>query len=176
MAKNKIILLSLFCIVGSVGLFSQNTAIDRVRAIYMAELGTREATGRNDGQRVEQYLASCNLPKGNAWCAAFVSWTYQQAGVNAMSSAWSPSWFQRNVIYSTTSTTNQTPQPADVFGIYFASKKRIAHVGFIDQWGTGPHCITVEGNTNEAGSREGDGVYRKRRLKSQIYQVSRWIK
>lgn len=42
-------------------------------------------------------------------------------------------------------------------------------------WSEGNFTITVEGNTNEAGSREGDGVYRKRRLKNQIYKISRWI-
>lgn len=51
----------------------------------------------------------------------------------------------------------------------------VAHVGFIDAWPDGDYVITVEGNTNMAGSREGDGVYRKRRPKQSIYQVSRWV-
>lgn len=67
-----------------------------------------------------------------------------------------------------------TPKRADVFGIYFANLKRIAHVGFIDEWGE-KQIITVEGNTNEAGSAEGDGVYRKRRPIVSIYQVANWI-
>ena len=67
-----------------------------------------------------------------------------------------------------------TPATADIFGIYFQEKKRIAHVGFIDQW-DGKWLITVEGNTNLSGSREGDGVYRKRRLLSSINKVARYI-
>ena len=39
----------------------------------------------------------------------------------------------------------------------------------------GGFYITVEGNTSEAGSREGDGVYRKRRAKRTIYKASRWV-
>jgi hypothetical protein len=66
------------------------------------------------------------------------------------------------------------PASADVFGIYFANLKRIAHVGFVDEWGD-KQVITVEGNTNEAGSAEGDGVYRKRRPIASIYQVANWI-
>lgn len=66
------------------------------------------------------------------------------------------------------------PQSGDVFGIYFPEQARIAHVGFIDQW-DGNWLITVEGNTNYSGSREGDGVYRKRRLLSSIYKVARYI-
>ena len=70
--------------------------------------------------------------------------------------------------------TPNTPDTGDIFAIYFPEKKRIAHVGFIDQW-DGTWMISVEGNTNLAGSREGDGVYRKRRLVRSVYQVARYI-
>ncbi|MES3016403.1 MAG: hypothetical protein V4721_01435 [Bacteroidota bacterium] len=66
------------------------------------------------------------------------------------------------------------PQPADIFGLYFPEKKRIAHVGFVDEWKE-PWVVTVEGNTNAAGSRDGDGVYRKRRLVRTMYQVARYV-
>lgn len=145
--------------------------------IYTAEIGVRELTGNNDGIRVVEYLKSANLTAGYPWCAAFVTWTYRQANVAAVVSGYSPAWFPNsNTIYTRGSASNRTPDSADVFGIWFNSKNRIAHVGFIDEWPpTNSYCITVEGNTNEAGSREGDGVYRKRRLKSQIYKVSRWV-
>jgi len=67
-----------------------------------------------------------------------------------------------------------TPSTGDIFGIYFPDKKRIAHVGFVDQW-EGTWLLTVEGNTNASGSNEGDGVYRKRRLVKSVYKVSRYI-
>lgn len=69
--------------------------------------------------------------------------------------------------------TTHTPSPGDVFGIWFPEKGRIAHVGFIDEWGE-KYAVTVEGNTNEAGSRDGDGVYRKRRPISSLYKISRY--
>lgn len=145
--------------------------------IYTAEIGVRELTGHNDGTRVIEYLKSANLNKGNPWCAAFVCWTYKQVKLHAVISGYSPNWFPKsNTIYTNGLANNRTPDRADVFGIWFSSKNRIAHVGFIDNWSpTNSYCITVEGNTNNAGSREGDGVYKKRRLKSQIYKVSRWI-
>ncbi|WP_457289316.1 hypothetical protein [Pedobacter sp. UYP24] len=68
-----------------------------------------------------------------------------------------------------------TPQAADVFFIYFPEKKRVAHTGFIHIWGAA-YVTTVEGNTNEAGSREGDGVYRKIRLTRQIYAAVSFLK
>jgi len=81
--------------------------------------------------------------------------------------------------YPSSLTTNneqpKTPSTGDVFGLYFPEKNRIAHVGFIDQW-DGTWMVSVEGNTNVAGGREGDGVYRKRRLVRSVYKVARYIK
>lgn len=173
MAKAKIILLNLFLIAGCI---SYASTIGYVTELYRSQIGVREHSGKNDGLEVEIYLASCGLKKGNAWCAAFVTWTFRECGIKAVVSAWSPNWFpSKNTIYTRGNSNNKIPQPADVFGIYFPEKKRIAHVGFIDNWPDGAYAITVEGNTNEAGSREGDGVYRKRRLKKQFYKISRWV-
>lgn len=81
--------------------------------------------------------------------------------------------------YSTRQTTGNrqltTPRTGDIFALFFPEKNRIAHAGFIDQW-DGTWLITVEGNTNLSGSREGDGVYRKRRLVRSVYQVARYIR
>ena len=177
MGKSKIIVLCLFFITVHFGLFSQNTTelAQKVSDIYTAEIGVRELTGQNDGDRVEEYLACVGHKKGAAWCAAFVSWCFKKAGVKAVRSAWSPDWFKTNVIYTHGEKNNTVPTKSDVFGIYYQNKGRIAHVGFIDEWTDGNYFITVEGNTNDSGSREGDGVYKKRRLKNQIYKVSRWI-
>lgn len=67
-------------------------------------------------------------------------------------------------------------QPADVVGFWFSSKKRVAHVGIVEQWGTST-VTTIEGNTSgDSGvDRNGGGVYRKKRLKGTIYCVKDWI-
>ena len=173
MAKIKIILLSLLFVACSFGAVGQ---VSTVAEIYRSQIGVRELTGRNDGRQVEMFLASCNLAKGNPWCAAFITWTFKTAGIKTVVSGYSPAWFPaKKTIYTRGASGNATPITADVFGIWFESKKRIAHVGFIDEWPSGNYAITVEGNTNDAGSREGDGVYRKRRLKKQFYKISRWL-
>lgn len=176
MAKNKIILLCFFLTLSIISLPIQNTR-DRVVKIYQGEIGVREKTGQNDGERVEEYLHTVGHKKGAPWCAAFVSWVFKEAGVIAVKSAWSPAWFPAlNIVYTRGANKNKIPDSGDVFGIYFQNLKRIAHVGFIDDWQQSTSfTITVEGNTNDIGSREGDGVYRKRRLKNQIYKVSRWL-
>ena len=150
---------------------------ENVATIYSSQVGIREKSNSNDGKEVEMYLASVGLKKGNPWCAAFVTWTFKKAGVKTVVSGYSPAWFPKEkVIYHKGVLTKKPPDKTDVFGIWFQNKGRVAHVGFIDQWPPdGSYTITVEGNTNEGGSREGDGVYRKRRLKKQMYIISRWL-
>jgi len=132
-----------------------------VIAIAQAELGVEELSGRNDGPRVEQYLAYCELPSGYQWCAAFVSWCFGQAGLAEPRTPWSPSLFplSRQVL---------KPQPGDILGLWIQSKNRIGHVGIVESadesW-----CISIEGNLQNA-------VLRMRRPVSTIYRFSDWFK
>lgn len=175
MAKIKTIIICI-CTLLAVHCNGQQDSLSCITQTYLSQIGIREATGRNDGEQVEAYLKSVGRHKGDAWCAAFVHWTLEQCDMPRVKSGWSPSWFPSSkVIYQRQSQHNQTPESGDVFGIWFQKLKRIAHVGFIDQW-QNDWVTTVEGNTNEAGSREGDGVYKKRRLNRQIYKVARWKK
>lgn len=155
----------------------------KLRQIYSSQIGVKERSNANDGPQVEQYLRYAGLPKGNPWCAAFVCWAMGKAGIKNPRSGWSPALFpDKKVIWSRKLTVNAPnsvpalkPQAGDVFGIFFPDKKRIAHCGFVDEWNS-TWVITVEGNTDNASSREGDGVYRKRRLLSTIYKVANWVR
>jgi hypothetical protein len=141
-----------------------------------SQVGVRERTGHNDGVQVESYLDVTGLGKGYAWCAAFLAWCHEQNHIKNPRSAYSPDWFRTNVVYSKLKIglTEFNSKPGQVFGLYFESKRRVAHVGMI----TGEtkfSYLTIEGNTNEAGSREGDGVYRKIRNKRTIFVISDYI-
>lgn len=176
MAKNKNMryyLLSLlaFACMAVQGAISTRECVVKVA---QSQIGVKEATNNNDGVQVEKYLNSVGLNKGYSWCAAFVSWTYDAAGVSNPNSAWSPDYFKSNVIYKRSHYMKQEPKAGDVFGIYFGNLKRIAHVGIITEWGV-KETTTIEGNTNDNGSRLGDGVYNKIRLTKQIYEVSNYI-
>ncbi|WP_262249695.1 CHAP domain-containing protein [Parapedobacter soli] len=162
---------------------SQNAQSKQLKEIYRAEIGVKEATGNNDGSRVGEYLRYCGLGEGYAWCAAFVSWCHWQAGYPEPRNAWAAT------LLPTARRVND-PRPGDVFGIYYTNLKRIAHVGFVDEWDD-QYCITVEGNTGpptdhaitddyaanpiRAGPAR-DGVYRKRRPIRTIHAVARWTK
>ena len=168
-----ILLLWLFICNGTPG--QGNNVRDSVAFTYLSQIGVKEATGHNDGPEVETYLRSVDQAPGAPWCAAFVSWTYTVNGVKNPRSGWSPAYFPASkVIYIRDGYNKSIPQKADVFGIYFGNLGRIAHVGFIHEWGS-RLVITVEGNTNDQGSREGTRVAIKRRPTRTIYKVSRYI-
>ena len=135
-------------------------------SIARAELWVREKTGHNDGERVEAYLGSVGLSKGQPWCAAFVSWVFMQAGYAAPRTGWSPSLFPAGRLV-------KKPGPGDVFGIYFPALKRIAHCGFVALV-RGSWIVTVEGNTSIQGSRDGDGVYQRMRHVRTISKFANW--
>lgn len=146
-----------------------------VQRVYLSQVGVREKTGNNDGRAVEMYLRSVGLGKGYSWCAAFVHWSLDSGGLRNPITAWSPTahnptnpvWFQQKL--------KKEPLPGDVFTIWFASKKRIAHTGFFNRRINNSVFETVEGNTSEEGSREGDGVYKRRRSLNATYSITRWI-
>lgn len=141
----------------------------------LQENGVKEATGNNDGVRVNEYQRAAGLANGTYYCAAFCCFIYQGCGVPVPKSGWCPSFFPENrVIYDRRNKVNGTPQGGDMMGIYFKSEGRIAHCGIIIQWGK--EVTTVEGNSNAGGnSRNGDGVHKKYRDMGVIYQVAKWI-
>ncbi len=149
-----------------------SSAPNRVITIARAELGVLEE-GQNSGDRVGQYLDYVHLKKGNAWCAAFVCWTLGKAGLSNPRSGWSPDLFKDHGVcrcLSGRSVQRPVPRAGDVFGLWIASKGRIAHVGFIERW-TDHLVTTIEGNSVSATDSRLEGVFRKRRHRRTIYVV-----
>lgn len=140
----------------------------------LADVDVREASGHNDGPEVERYLASVGLHKGLSWCAAFVSYHLSGCGVRNPATGWSPAfsgvsariWSPRKAI--------RMPMPGDVFTLWYSSLGRVGHTGFVTGF-DGRYISTVEGNTSAPGSREGDGVYARRRQLSKVYAVTNYI-
>ncbi|EDM37884.1 hypothetical protein PBAL39_15704 [Pedobacter sp. BAL39] len=131
------------------------------------ETGVREIGNTNRGKRVEEYLAYVSLTGGEPWCAAYISWIYGQGGYVKPRSAWSPDLLPASRLV-------KMPLSADVFGIYFPELKRIAHVGIVVSR-DGDWILGSEGNTNVDGSREGNGVYLKRRHIRTIAKYADWV-
>ena len=143
-----------------------------------SQVGVQEATGKNDGPQVEAYLASVGLKKGNPYCAAFLAWCLKKCNQKA-ATAFSPSWFPESRVIMQSQKGWEQVGFMSVFGLYFKSHNRIAHVGFIEKV-TKTHVITIEANTSPGqasgeADRNGDGVWRKKRMKKGIFKVAKWI-
>jgi len=165
------LLLGIICFgfAGSTGLSHSHLLTLREKLVQRAEqeIGVREKTGKNDGERVETYLRVVNLKKGAPWCAAYISWLFAQEGLARPRTGWSPDLFPRSRLA-------RSALPGNLIGIYFPELKRIAHVGLITGI-DGDYVLSIEGNTNVTGSREGDGVYRKRRHIKTIHRMADWV-
>ena len=147
-----------------------------------SKVGLRESGGPNKGADIAEFFAADNYKPnaaddGYAWCAAFVCRIVQLAMVATglqetptfkrprTPGAWAFETWCKGVDYTAVL---KKPAGADIrrgdIVIFKFSHIGIA-VGSPDANG---YVVTVEGNTNKAGSREGDGVYRKLRSVSQV--------
>ena len=178
MAKGKNCILVILCLLTLSGAFGQrvldsDSLREEIAKTYLSEVGVKEATGNNDGPRIEEYIATAGLdPKGHfQWCACFAYWCYFQHGIILPVSgpAWTPSYFtEGSIIWDYRRRYNQKPKKADIIGMYIPSKGRIGHVGFFhEEWGD--FFITVEGNVNNQ-------VAIRKRRKIQIRYVARFVK
>ncbi|NDC95702.1 CHAP domain-containing protein [bacterium] len=142
--------------------------------IYEGFVGVREKTGNNDGSDVERFLAHEGLGKGYAWCAAFASFCLDSAGFENGITAWSPTAENKKALVYKDGHFSDMPEPGHVFTLYYPKKKRIGHTGFFNGWADDNIIETVEGNTNDKKSREGDGVYIILRPIGTIHSISSW--
>jgi hypothetical protein len=98
----------------------------------------------------------------NPWCAMFISWLAWKAGATKIipKHAYTPSgaqWFKDRGQWYT------RPRVGDIVYFDFPNDgvNRISHVGIVEAVLNDGSIMTIEGNTNSAGSREGNGVWRK---------------
>lgn len=157
-------------------------------ATALREVGTKEYGGNNRGARVEEYLASTKLGPNFPWCAAYVRWCHAQCGVDlqpARAFAAAAQYATAHEVFRKGQLEDYDPlgpghewerisEDADVFTLWYSKLNRIGHCGIIIGE-TEKYIETCEGNTSESGSRDGDGVLRRRRMKATLYTVNRWV-
>lgn len=149
----------------------------RALEIARTKIGVRELTGNNDGPEVEAYLKCVGLGKGFSWCMAFVVYCFQEAakqlGVKCPLIATGGCMDQwRHMLHAAGVVTIKNPQagdarPGDIFIIDLGNDK--GHTGIIEDYATvHGEAPTVEGNTNDNGSANGDGVYERSRVVAKL--------
>ena len=147
------------------------------------EIGVEEIDGTNTGKRVNEYKAATNLNPTESWpcCAAFICWCVREAlritGIRETATFKSPTtagaldlenWSRRQ----DNSTWTKAPPNGDIKAgdIITFKFKNGGHTGIATSSpDSSGYISTVEGNTDVAGSREGGGVFAKKRHISQVH-------
>lgn len=165
-----------------------------VARIARSQVGVREVGCNNCGPQIREYQAATWLTPGAwPWCAAFVCWCVREAidaagGVRfarpRTAGAWDlENWATDRRQSDGAPNRRSGGQPAGVrmikpLGSHQASPGDIvvftfSHVGIAVGQNPDGSLQTVEGNTNAAGARSGDGVYERRRARSQVRSLIR---
>jgi hypothetical protein len=135
--------------------------------VAKTQLGKQEIPkGSNGGPDVEKYLKSVGLGVGYSWCMAFVYWCTKEAAdaakvINPLvrTGGVMRQWNENTKLRAA------TPRAGDIFIMDFG--KGLGHTGFVERV-EGTTLYTIEGNTNDDGSREGYEVCRRTRQLKQI--------
>ena len=156
---------------------SKDNLLAKVLEVALGEVGVREEpAGSNKGKRVQQYQRSVGIDPGEPWCAAFVFFCFATASqqlevTNPMETEdcktglvvdlWNRARRANKV--ATISHDDALDDPSKVKpGMIFiiSTESGHGHTGLVESV-TGNRLETVEGNTNDDGSREGIGVFRR---------------
>ncbi len=139
--------------------------------IAISQLGVCESGGNNRGPEVDEYVRTVGLDptQGYPWCASFMYWCFKQASIQLGVVCPFPKTAKAVNIwnYADTVCRDSNPQIGDVYVIahgnqwvnQLSTNRRLTdngHTGIIRA--LGPELSEVSGNTNSAGSREGDTV------------------
>lgn len=156
----------------------QESFADVLARVALGEVGTREE-GHNGGPRVREYQAATWYEGGPwPWCAAFVCWCFREAmtavqpGIQRPTTpgAWAfEKWARKAGAELIKPVGEKLAKRGDIVVFTFS------HVGIVceDQLEPGDYIKTVEGNTNAAGAREGDGVWQKSRKAKHVRSLIR---
>jgi hypothetical protein len=156
-------------------------ALEEIVKVARTEVDKKvREVGSNRGAEVEKYQKSVGLSPGSPWCAAFVGWCVMVGLDRTKPPAWcsgsAVTGWQRAVTKLKGSDSIALPHERHKVkaGWVWARCSTIEEVAAVrkGKWTKGhtgivaqpaeAHFDTLEGNTNGAGSREGDGAYAKK--------------
>ncbi|MEH0579004.1 CHAP domain-containing protein [Streptomyces sp. B21-108] len=143
------------------------TAADVLR-VAKAEVGYHEGYSGghwNNFQKYSPAVPGLEWSQNQAWCATFAAWCFQQAGMPKDSYPVTAScelgvaWWKKAGRFS--------EYPGIGAQVFFGAGGG-SHTGLVYAYDD-TYIYTVEGNTNDSGSAEGDGVYLKQRARRDDY-------
>jgi len=149
-------------------------AVPCVVSSAVADIGTKEQW-ENGGPRVDEYLRSVKLGTGFYWCAAFAHAKHRECGIvlePAREFASALRFSKENVVFRRGQETDTVGAPGYVYTMNYGKGK--GHIG-IEESEDEDFITGIEGNTNDGGSRNGNGVYRRVRDKQTIWTVNNYL-
>ena len=145
--------------------------IESIANIARAEVGTHEGMSSGHHNNVQKYSPSVpglEWSQGQPWCATFVAWCAMKAGL----AEFYPRTASCDIGYQWFKVRGQLSEyPAIGAQVFFGTPADLVHTGLVIGFDK-DFVYTIEGNTNDTGSREGDGVYRKARRRRDAYVVA----
>lgn len=163
---------------------NNNTIQKLALQIAQGQVGqAEEPKGSNSGTMVNQYLKATGLQPGYAWCQAFVYWCYNEAAKQLARSnpliktasvidCWNRTDAKRKITKETAHHDPSLLFPGQQFVLLFGNNT--GHTGIVERIEptvSGILLHTLEGNSNNDGSREGYEVVRHtRRLEEKNLQ------
>lgn len=132
--------------------------------IATSQVGYREGkkgASYNNDQKYSDQLPGFAWSDFQPWCATFVQWCLWQVGVKVPAGAQSAGCAISAAAYKKAG--RFTEYPGIGFQVFFGPKGG-THTGIVYKYDD-TYIYTVEGNTNDSGSAEGNGVYKKKRLR-----------
>ena len=154
----------------------KGTVPEKMVSLAREEIGVSEVDGSNCGPRVDEYKAATWLDadKGWPWCAAFICWLVREAiegeGVSFKRPRTAGAWDFENWAKQESNKGIELRKPTiEVIKAGHLVVFTFSHIwiAVIDVDSSG-FVVTIEGNTNGAGSREGGSVLEKKRHVSKI--------
>ena len=144
--------------------------------IARQEVGVRESGGNNRGERVQQYQDGASWLGGTgwAWCAAFICWVFDELALihslpfakpEGAGAFWFEDWANQQGIKVLGKRAKIRKGDIVIFSF--------SHIGIASGNEKNNVFRCIEGNTNDGGSRDGDGVFEKNRSKSLVRSILR---
>ena len=141
----------------------------KVLTIAKGFIGTKEE-GNNGGYWVTRFQRSTRSPKGAQWCASFVNFCLDSAGVKGLpftGSGLARHFATRNKTVKATEVIAKNMElPPGTIIVWRRGTTPFGHAGIVDKW-KGRRGTTVEGNTSsglQGSQHDGDGVWARSRV------------
>lgn len=158
-------------------------------AMAASQIGTMEGRSASGNWNNKTKYGDWYGLNGVAWCAMFVSWcAFMVGGLGTLVPKYASCFMGLKWFRDRDQTGYWPPRPGDIFimrvynpGVWNADPDgwATAHTGIVEKYLGNGRIQTIEGNTNNAGSSQGNGVYRLIRQDSEdgkrfVYCRPKW--